>query len=417
MRQMGSVRLLTREEEVELAQEAEQGERAILGALLDSPMAIQEILRLGVALKNGTVRAKTVVDTGEEDEPLEDGEAERRMLPLFAKVARLSRRADRGRQSRETDGAGGVTGAERAAMKELVATVEQMRLNRETIGRIVSDLLSRIDRIERLEQTASAPHLAELKSLRSAIQTGERSVARARARLVNGNLRLVVSIAKKYQNRGLHFLDLIQEGNLGLMRGVEKFEYRRGYKLSTYATWWIRQAISRALVDRGRTIRVPVHMADHAKKLSQVTQSHVQEYGREPTPEELAQKMGVPLDVVRNVYRLAREPVSFESPVGEESGSVLGDFIQDESAVSPFEAAWRRDMDERARSLLAVLTPREAKIIRLRFGIGEKSEHTLEEVGKQFAVTRERIRQIEAKALDKLRRPSAAKTLSSLVEG
>jgi RNA polymerase primary sigma factor len=306
--------------------------------------------------------------------------------------------------------------SERDLREEMVATVELLRLSKEAIDRIVSELRARIQRNQR-RGDATASVQQELRKMSSEIQAGIRVSDQAKAHLIKGNLRLVVSIAKRYRNRGLHFLDLIQEGNIGLMRGIEKFEYRRGYKLSTYATWWIRQAISRALTDRARTIRIPVHMVEQAKKLIQASQLHVQEYGREPEPEDLAEKMGVSLAVVRNVYALAKEPLSFETPIGEDGASVLADFIRDEKAVSPFEAACAQDRDEQARSLLAMLTPREAKILRLRFGIGEKSEHTLEEVGKQFALTRERIRQIEAKALEKLRSPRRQRASASLIEG
>jgi RNA polymerase primary sigma factor len=417
LRDMGGLGLLTREEEVALAMQIEEGERAVLAAILQLPIAVEEILRLRSALESGAIRAAAIVrDAAEEGDLFDEQAAERRLLRLFGKVARLSTEVERARPSSTRGRAKTKTDADRAILEKLIATVEQMRLSRDTVGRIARGVLSRIERTETREDGAHSPDHAELRRVRRDIENGERAAARARARLVNGNLRLVVSIAKRYRNRGLHFLDLIQEGNIGLMRGVEKFEYRRGYKLSTYATWWIRQAISRALADRARTIRVPVHMVEQAKRLFLASQSYVQEYGREPRPDELAEKLGVPLAVVRKVYDLAKEPLSLENPVGDDEGSVVGDFLRDDSAVSPFEAACQRDRDQHARSLLDTLTPREAKILRLRFGIGERGEQTLGEIGKQFAVTRERIRQIEAKALQKLRHPQRAKARASLAD-
>jgi RNA polymerase primary sigma factor len=425
LRDMGGLGLLTREEEIALAMQVEEGERAVLAAILQLPIAVEEILRLRSGLESGAIRAAAIVrDAAEEGDLFDEADAERRLLRLFGKVARLSSKASRSARSSTRGRAKMKTDADRAILKELISTVEQMRLSRDTVGRIARGVLSRIERTEKTtleprrgsEQGTLSPNTAELRRVRHDIENGERTAARARARLVNGNLRLVVSIAKRYRNRGLHFLDLIQEGNIGLMRGVEKFEYRRGYKLSTYATWWIRQAISRALADRARTIRVPVHMVEQAKRLFLASQSYVQEYGREPRPDELAEKLGVPLAVVRKVYDLAKEPLSLETPVGEEEGSVVGDFLRDDGAVSPFEAACQRDRDQHARSLLATLTPREAKILRLRFGIGERGEQTLGEIGQQFAVTRERIRQIEAKALQKLRHPQRAKARASLAD-
>ncbi|CAN2039865.1 RNA polymerase, sigma 70 (sigma D) factor [Candidatus Magnetomoraceae bacterium gMMP-15] len=255
-----------------------------------------------------------------------------------------------------------------------------------------------------------------LKRVMSNVQIGRFHTKLAKSELVRANLRLVVSIAKKYTNRGLQFLDLIQEGNIGLMKAVDKFEYRRGYKFSTYATWWIRQAITRAIADQARTIRIPVHMIETINKLIRTSRYLVQEMGREPTPEEIAEKMEFPLDKVRRVLKIAREPISLETPIGEEEDSHLGDFIEDKKFMLPGEAAVNINLAEQTRKVLATLTPREEKVLRMRFGIGEKADHTLEEVGKDFAVTRERIRQIEAKALRKLRHPTRSRKLKSFIE-
>jgi RNA polymerase primary sigma factor len=269
--------------------------------------------------------------------------------------------------------------------------------------------------IKEIKNRTSMTH-RELRETLSLVKEKVEKSKRAKSELIEANLRLVVSIAKKYTNRGLQFLDLIQEGNIGLMKAVDKFEYQRGYKFSTYATWWIRQAITRAIADQARTIRIPVHMIETINKLIRTSRYLVQEHGREPTPEEIAEKMEFPMEKVRKVLKIAKEPISLETPIGEEEDSHLGDFIEDKKIISPGEAVVNHNLGEQTRKVLTTLTPREEKVLRMRFGIGEKSDHTLEEVGRDFSVTRERIRQIEAKALRKLRHPSRSKKLKSFVE-
>ena len=300
--------------------------------------------------------------------------------------------------------------------KEKIRVVKRLKMKFQDLAEIY-ERIAAIERNIKQIETEAEMSSRELRRVVKSIKIGEIQAKFAKSELIEANLRLVVSIAKKYTNRGLQFLDLIQEGNIGLMKAVDKFEYQRGYKFSTYATWWIRQAITRAIADQARTIRIPVHMIETINKLIRTSRYLVQEYGREPTPEEIAEKMEIPLEKVRKVLKIAKEPISLETPIGEEEDSHLGDFIEDKGVVSPSDVVINVNLAEQTRKILATLTPREEKVLRMRFGIGEKSDHTLEEVGQNFDVTRERIRQIEAKALRRLRHPSRSNKLKNFVDG